>query len=259
MDRVVETLWAIRKSPDDYLPERSIWALGHFLTGYKVRCCMEGAESEINPLIRRFQAFLDDHFSIQAGSRSVFLAVDSFSKGPEDALWNFYRLFEQFLTAKAGYPTSSEFRNFEIPKEDLFALLRKIRERPELYVGYPHFLGVHAHIAGHLRAGADLGVDKTHDEVLFEDFKGWIEREKLSDGSPRPWFKLIEFRNFHDCGGTSPRSRYSDFFNFLTNLPRNPATRTFSALKGKKLDLEHTPNLDLGESPLNPPTQTLTD
>jgi hypothetical protein len=176
---------------------------------------MEGLESEMNSLIRGFQVWLDDHFSVRAGSRSVFHVVDSYSSGPEGALWNFYALFEQFQKAVAPTPIENRISMAGIPKVDLSQMLRSIRERPALYVGYPHFSGVHTYLAGHRRAGKDLGLPRTLDEKLFDEFKLWIEKEKLNGGKPRPWFKLVGFCSFHDCGGLSSRSTYSVFFELL--------------------------------------------
>src|SRR5215469_797944 len=220
MDRAAEILWAIKRKPEDYLPEKSIWDLKHFLSAYYTRLLNEGLASELNSVFKRFEVWLGHHFEILVQSNSVYEIADSYSNGPEDALRNFYALFEQFQVDSAiprivsGAETESLSTKLRSPKVDLAELLREIRKRPHLYIGYPHLAGVHAYLTGHQRAGSDLRLPQTRDEGVYEDFKRWVERDRFPRGRPRPWFKLIRFHSAHDCGSTRG-SAYSVFFELL--------------------------------------------
>lgn len=217
MDKVLDVFWAIRRDPVHYLQDESIWPLRHFLDGYSIRMRMQGHTSEMPALIRAFQLWLEEHFGIKAQSHCVYEVVDSYSYGPGHALNMFYSLFEQFYESHTKKrPTETEARapGQGPPFQDVPDILRSIRQRPELYIGYPHFDGVRAYLSGHERAGMDLGLPKTPDEQLFDDFKRWIEAGRWQKGQPRPWFKLVRFLCFHDCG-LSRGSAYSVFFNLL--------------------------------------------
>jgi hypothetical protein len=214
MDRVADVFWAISKNPLDYLSEPSLRALQHFLTGYGSRMRMEGEGGDPQLNYQGFQAWLDQHFSVHSGSRSVYLIVESYSAGHEDALRNFYKLYEEFCRSPRPDPGDSNPYQGPWPKQDIVELLRRIRHRPPLYLGHTHFFGIHAQLAGHERAGRDLRLPKTADETLFDSFKAWVENDKLSEGSPRPWFKRIEFCAFHDCGD-SRASAYTVFYKLL--------------------------------------------
>ena len=248
MDRATETLWTIKQKPEDYLPERSIWDLQHFLSAYYTRLLTEGLTSEINSVFKKFEAWLGDHFKILVQSHSVYEIVDSYSNGPEDALRNFYALFEQFQVDSAiprtasGAATEALSYKLRPPKVDLAEILRRIRKRPQLYIGYPHLAGVHAYLTGHQRAGRDLRLPQTRDQGVYEDFKRWIEQDKFPHGRPRPWFKLIRFHSAHDCGSTRG-SAYSVFFELLDEF----------ADKIGAPDLFQVP-IDLSEPP-KPPIQ----
>jgi len=214
MSKVADVFWEISRNPLEYLPEPSLRALRYFLSGYIARMMTEGEDDGRDLDYRGFQAWLDAHFSIRAGPRSVYLAVESYSAGQEDAFRNFYRLYEEFQRSLNPVSTDSNHNHGRRPRTDLVEWLRRVRYLPPLYLGHANFFGIHAYIAGHERAGRDLGLPKTQDEELFDRFKLWIEQEKLPEGSPRPWFKRIGFCAFHDCG-ESKGSAYGVFYEFL--------------------------------------------
>jgi len=223
VDKVLEILLAVKRDPRQ-LPEKSIWALQHFLSAYYTRIRMENLDSTINSLFRSFETWLGDHFGVMVQSQSIYGVIDSYSDGPEDGLNNFFVLFEQFQNNREATTNHGEetVPVQDIPKKDICEILRLIRRRPELYVGYPHFAGVHAYLAGHERAGEDLGLSKTADEKLYDDFKQWVEgseREQYPNRKPRPWFKVVRFYSFHDCG-LGRTSAYSVFFNFLDKFAK---------------------------------------
>src|SRR5579864_4419107 len=218
MDRVLEVLWEIKRKPKSYLPESSLRDLQHFLSAYYTRVLGEGVASEISSIFKGFELWLGDRFEILVQSRSVYDIVESYSDGPEEALINFFELFEQFrlgegVTEAVHSPTASRAYT-DRRKMDLFEILKRIRETPELYIGYPHLAGVNSYLNGYERAGRDLELPQTQDEKLFSDFKRWVEKDRFPRGRARPWFKLIRFHSAHDCGLT-PGSAYSVFFKLL--------------------------------------------
>lgn len=215
MDIVLENFWKIRENPDDYLPERSLWALRGFRRGYSGRARMEGLETRLGQLFSGFQSWLENHFSIGISTpRSVYHIVDSYSSGPEDAFMRFFALFEQYVSGISTSLDENKNSRRRPEKYDLFEVIRSIRKRPELYLGYPHFSGIHVDLSGHERAGIDLGLPKTPEEQFYDEFKLWIVSEKYPGGMPRPWFKLIHYHSFHDCG-ISTTSAYAVFFELL--------------------------------------------
>lgn len=219
MDKVRAVFLAIKEMPENYLPVKSIWALRDFLSGYSARMLMEGQNSEMRLLYRAFQVWLGKHLDLLVQSQSVYDVIFSYSRGAEDALTNFYRLFEQFQRDYESMSRSQEGsyagENTVRPqKMDMCEMLRLIRKRPELYIVYPNLWGVNAYLTGHERAGEDLNLPKTPDESLFHDFAKWVSNEKFPAGKPRPWFMLIRFHSAHDCG-LAPGSAYSLFFKLL--------------------------------------------
>lgn len=230
MDKALEVIWKIRRNPEIYLPERSIWYLQHFIHGYLRRLQEEGLESELSKILGSFGTWLSYYFNLLVQSQSVYHIVDSYSVGSEDAFNNFYMLFEQFSqrheTAMGKPASEREFvplvqaghRQNE-SKKDICEVLRLIRKRPELWVCYPHFSGVHAYLIGYERAGSDLGLPKEPDEKLYDDFKQWVEKVRFPEGKPRPWFKLIKVYSSSDCGSTR-FSAYTAFFDLLDDFAK---------------------------------------
>lgn len=214
MDIVIDAFWAIKNRPMDYLPERTIFALWHFLNGYSWRIYMEGMDSGMRYLYPNFQRWLEDRYKLRPTSNSVFSIVDSISDGPESALDNFYKLFEEFQNENGLSQLSIPQDVTKIQRMDICELLRMIRKKPAMYIGYPHFSGLNAYLAGHIRAGNDLGFQKTPDEMLFETFTQWIENNWSSGTDQRPWFKKIRFVSSHDFG-FSPAGTFSIFYELL--------------------------------------------
>lgn len=217
MDKVLDVFWAIRRDPVHYLQEESIWSLQHFLKGYSARIWMQGHASQMSALFREFAQWLEDRFQIQVNSHSVYEVVNSYARGPEHALDMLYALFEEFYDGRekeASAETTACTMDQALPLQDVCEIIRAIRKRPELYIGYPHFDGVRAYLDGHGKAGTDLGLAWTPDEQLFDDFKQWVEGSRWQQGKPRPWFKLVRFCAFYDCG-LKQGSAYSVFFDLL--------------------------------------------
>jgi len=214
MDKVLETFWRIFEQPDEYLSDRSIWMLSSFLTGYSTRMSMENVESALDHLYGDFRVWLNDHFSIQNSSQSVYHIIDSYSTGSENSFETFYMLFGKFYKEPSIHPRVTDLGPAYAQKRDLFELIRLFRQKPDLYLGYPHFSGAYSYLSGFQRAGRDLTLPASSEEVFYEEFKTWIERVKFPVGKPRPWFKLIQFYSFHDCG-TSKSSAYAVFFELL--------------------------------------------
>jgi hypothetical protein len=225
VDKALDVFLAIGKNPEICLPEKSIWYLQHFHHGYLRRMRGEGVESALPTLLAAFGAWLGNRFDLLVQSQSVFHVVDSYAAGPEDAFDKFYELFECFRqseTTSENVPERKFVKKDRVqnePKADICGMLRLIRKRPEMWVGYPHFSGVHAYLVGYEGAGGDLGLPKTADEKLYGDFKQWIEKSKFPKGKPRPWFKLILFHSSHDSGFT-PSGAYSVFFDLLDDFAK---------------------------------------
>ena len=175
---------------------------------------MKGFESILTKSYQSYHSWLAERFSLTACSRSVYQIVDSYSKGPENAFDNFYLLFKEFSEETRVDFDAPDVKPRRVINLSLLDLLRSIRERPELYVVYPHFYGACAYLQGYEQAGVDLKEPKTGDELFYSHFKEWIEKEKFRGGLPRPWFKKIQFYSTHDSG-TTRSSAYSLFFNLL--------------------------------------------
>jgi hypothetical protein len=214
MDILFETFKRIGTNPQDYLPSKSIWLFRHFLAGYSVRSSMEGSDSALGPLFRPFEDWLRQRFSLRGGSQSVYMIISSYSTDPANAFDNFFKLFDEFRGGLDPKMVTCEDNHSRPAKIGLIEILRSIRVRPELYVGYPHFAGVFAYLCGHERAGRDLGVRISEDEFFYDEFKCWVSDVRLPGGHSRPWFKLIEYYSFQDCG-TGTTSAYRVFYDLL--------------------------------------------
>ena len=81
MDKVRAVFLAIKEKPESYLPEKSIWALRDFLSGYSARMSMEGHNSQMGSLYRAFQVWLGDRLDLLVQSQSVYDVV--FSRIPK--------------------------------------------------------------------------------------------------------------------------------------------------------------------------------
>ena len=213
-DLVLDTFWKIGERPSDYLPEKSIWTLKDFLHAYSSRVAMMQIPSRLDSLYGEFHPWLTRYFSIASSTQSVYSIVDSFSSGTEESFESFFSLFRDFY-AEASVRAIEPQRSGPFPNRcDVLELIRSIRRRPELFLGYPHLSGLNAYLCGYERAGADLGLPKTPADIFFDEFRKWIVEDKFPGGRPRSWYKLILFWSLHDCGATSS-SAYTFFFVLL--------------------------------------------
>lgn len=218
-DLLLDTFWRIGESPGDYLPDKSIWTLREFLSAYSTRIAMMQSDSQLTDLFGHFHPWLIHHFSIQSSTQSVYAIVDSFSADSRDSLGYFFDLFRLFY-AEVPAETITSRRSTPYPAErDLFEVIKSIRMRPDLYLGYPHLAGINAYLHGYDRAGLDLGLSKTPADIFFDGFKEWIVYKKFPGGRPRLWHKLIQFWSLHDCGA-SGSSAFGLFFELLDAYAR---------------------------------------
>ena len=208
----------------------------HFKDGYLRRMREEGLESGLPGILGKFEAWLGDHFNVPIQSQSAFHLVDSYAAGSSDAFDKFYELFGRFSADYAATddrlpddsPTEQTQRHVvpREPKNDLCGILRLIRKNPAMWIGYPHFSGVHGFLIGYEGAGRDIGLLTTPGEQIFDDFKLWIEKTRFPRGKPRPWFKLITFHSSNDSGFTR-HGAYVVFFDLLDEFARELGQPSF--------------------------------
>ncbi len=215
MDQILE---AIKIDPLAYLPERSPMLLRHFLAAYVARHTAQSVSSRVSEMFRPFEQWLCDRYSLSAGSRDAFDIISSYSDGTENAFANFFVLFAEFEDAyfhvrPPGGKVSRQPLSPQEERRDVVELIRAVRQRPELHIGFPHFTGFHAYLNGHQAAGRDLGLPLSEGDGLFDKFKHWVEQTK-NHAKPRPWSKVIQFQSPCDCGHTAVGA-YCTFLNWL--------------------------------------------
>jgi hypothetical protein len=201
MERILELFLAIKKDPERYLPEKSVFDLREFLTGYVGRVSREGIQTRSGWFREGFSRWLGERFGDNDRVFSPYRVVASYSNGSADALDRYIELFHEFADSVAGVEEtcSADALPPSVERLGLCELLRWVRKRPALYLIYPHFSGLHALISGYRYGGIDLGLAET---------------EKFSSRNPRPWFRLINLHSFHD-GGSSDGGAYHLFFSLL--------------------------------------------
>src|SRR5262249_12877252 len=136
----------IKAAPLSYLPERSLSALHWFLSGYGSRIAMETSVSR-DFRVREFEDWLCTRFGMQRGSLGAFQIVLSYSLSEEEALKNFFSLFDEF--EKSVPEAEPSHKSIQLPKWDLAPMIVEIRKQPALYLGHASFTGVNCYLAGH--------------------------------------------------------------------------------------------------------------
>jgi hypothetical protein len=212
-------LRAIRLNPLDYLPEASLQALQHFRSGYGFRCAMEGSPYDREFDRVGFWDWLAERYHLK-GARAIdaFTVISSFSANEAEAFHKYFELLEEFCaTQPARVPTPEP----KPDRMDFAGLLKAIRQRPAMYLGYPSFRALRAYLAGDDRAYRDLQLSEDEGRNLIRGFSDWIEGEK-NNALARPWFKVIEFwSGGMDCGHDPKAGAFSLFFRWLDAYAAN--------------------------------------
>jgi len=205
-------LKSIEAEPLSYLPEQSLPVLWSFLKGYYGRCQMEGQYQDFGTTFREFDNWIKARFQVKAKALNFIDVICSFCETEQAALLEYFRLLREF---EVTHKTTT--RVAECPptnRLDLIEVIKLLRKDPLGYLGSTSFRACYSFLMGDERACIDLSLPKTDDRILFNDFKGWVERNK-NRALPRPWFKIISFwSGLEDCGHTS-RGAFSLFYTWL--------------------------------------------
>jgi hypothetical protein len=106
-------------------------------------------------------------------------------------------------------------------------LLKKIRERPPLYLGTTSFRSCQLFLMGEERAYSDLALPQGDDRRIFSEFKNWVEKHKNEAGCLRPWHVIVSYYGVGcDCGHTETGA-FTLFYRWLDEFA---ATRSQSGL-----------------------------
>ena len=75
---------------------------------------------------------------------------------------------------------------------NLYDLLRKIKQRPSLYLGKRSLSHLHTFLDGYTFACRQLGIPLTEQEKKIEEFQEWIEI-RFNQPSTQSWSRIILF------------------------------------------------------------------
>jgi hypothetical protein len=192
----------IRKNPLQYLPEISLTAFRKFHTGYWLRCSLEGRRLEDDVDNQEFDLCVRRRFGVDRAYFNLMTIIGSFAANDAEAFHDYFSLRDEFLSTAPSEVNATQTL-IAIEHLNLVQLLKKIRERPPLYLGDTCFRSLYLTLMGDERAFLDLGLPQGDDRRIFSEFKSWVEREKNEAGRPRPWHVIISYYGIGgDCGHT---------------------------------------------------------
>ncbi|HEY3767075.1 MAG TPA: hypothetical protein VGN44_00235 [Candidatus Angelobacter sp.] len=191
---------AIRKDPLNYLPEVSLTALDFFYQGYSFRYYTEGHSLEDNFDHQEFDSWIRARFGVSRSYFDIFSIIGSFAANDTEAFHDYFTLRDEFLQT-ANISERGEMLQWHAEPTNLIDLLKKIRERPALYVGTVSFRKCYLFLTGENRAYSDLGLPIGDDRKIFAEFKDWVEQQKNKASRPRPWHVMVSYYGTGcDCG-----------------------------------------------------------
>ena len=193
---------AIREEPLKYLPEVSLMALWMFHQGYAFRYYMEGHSLEDDIDHQEFDSWIRARFGVGRSYFNIIAVVRSFAASDAEAFHDYFALRDEFLETTDAHekPAKKTLAEERVNQVDL---LKKIRERPPLYLGTTSFRNCYFFLMGEERAYADLGLPFGDDRKIFSEFKNWVETHKNKAGRQRPWYVIVSYYGTGcDCGNT---------------------------------------------------------
>ena len=203
----------IREDPLKYLPEVSLTVLRMFYMGYIFRYYKEGHSLEDDVDHQAFDSWIRARFGVSRSYFNVFSIVRSFAANDADAFHDFFALRDEFLRTADTHTKSDPIR-WTIEQVSMIDLLKKIRERPPLYLGTPSFRNCHLFLVGEERAYSDLSLPLGDDRKIFSEFKRWVEQDKNEAGRRRPWDVIVSYYGIGDCGHTV-NGAFTLFYSWL--------------------------------------------
>jgi hypothetical protein len=208
---------AIRKQPLKYLPEISLSALHFFQSGYWLRCQFEDCsfDDDLNDLSREFDTWIRSRFGLgNSTAFNVYTIIASYSANDFEAFHDYFALRDEFLSS-ASKPVATRKPPVNAERVTLVQLLKKIRERPPLYLGDTSFRKCYLLLMGDERAYSDMGLAPGEDRKLFAEFKNWVQKEKNKAVRPRSWHAIISiYGSQGDCGHVK-HGAFSLFYEWL--------------------------------------------
>jgi hypothetical protein len=193
---------AIREEPLKYLPEVSLMALWMFRQGYVFRYYMEGHSLEDDVDDQAFDSWIRARFGVSRAFFNNISIVRSFAANDAEAFHDYFALRDEFLRTANTHEKPAK-KPPTVERMNQIDLLKKIRERPALYLGTASFRSCSWFLMGEERAYSDLGLPVGEDRKIFSEFKEWVEQIKNNAGRPRPWHVIVSYYGTGcDCGNT---------------------------------------------------------
>ena len=104
--------------------------------------------------------------------------------------------------------------------DSVYEILKKVENKPNVYLGSPSILCLQAFLSGYNVAEYQLGGESLNSSDCFDGFQEWIQ-EKFKVDSSQSWAKIILF---YAADERDALNRFFELFDEFVN--RNSSTAT---------------------------------
>ena len=139
-----------------------------FHQGYAFRFYMEGHSLEDDIDHQEFDSWIRARFGVSRSYFNIISVVRSFAASDAEAFHDFFALRDEFLRTVNGYKKPAPAL-LAIERLNLIDLLKKIRERPPLYLGSASFRRCNLLLMGDEHAYSDLSLPLSDDRKIFSE------------------------------------------------------------------------------------------
>ncbi len=190
MSNFTMLLQKIKENINYYLEKPSLTCLDSFLRGYLMAQEDMGLEI-LGADFSNFHTWLQEKLELKT-SRSWLAMVLFYSGSERRALYDFLDLFKEFEAEEKFESADSNYsRNSEI-NEDLYVFIKRLRQRPAMYLGTSSITRLYMLLKGYDYARREAGVPLTAQEQDFLQFQEWIQT-RFDIHSSQAWDKIILF------------------------------------------------------------------
>ncbi|AFZ28096.1 hypothetical protein Cylst_6128 [Cylindrospermum stagnale PCC 7417] len=206
MSQLTSFLHQIKENPNHYLGKPSITCLDAFLHGYLLARNYMGLEL-LDIEIIWFQKWIPEKLELKT-SHSWAAVILYYSGNERSAFYKFFDLFAEFQAEKRLEIADYNYSHNPIWDEDFYDFLKRLRQRPAMYLGTSSITRLYMLLKGYDYARREAGVTLTAQEQDFLQFQEWVQA-RFDIHSPQSWDKIILFHSIDE------QEALKDFFKLL--------------------------------------------
>lgn len=203
-DNFFKLLKLIRKNPELYLGEVSLFAFDRFWSGYitKEHEINENVKGAIN--LHKLQRYIEYLYELSPSSMGCSNTIRELSKNEEEAFYLFFKLLDEYVECESM-----------LISVDCLNFLEIVRKRPTLYLGEPSFKALQHLISGFSTREEDEFRSMSRIGANLYKFQEYVENLYNFDEPSENCFALIEKIEEHD------KEAFYLFFKLLDSFLEN--------------------------------------